>query len=116
MRKELKQWYLYVEKDAVMEMENFKFLVERNEEIILNYFVKGGSSAKAKAINNKIQRFITTNRGTRDREFFTSDLPNIFPQHLKMGFSPKTIFRSSHNFSFIIQKKIVHLHLLFLEH
>ena len=50
MIKELKQWYLDVEKDAVMEMENFKSLVERNEGIIVNYFVKGDTNAKAEAI------------------------------------------------------------------
>jgi hypothetical protein len=78
-----------------MEMENFKSLVERNEEIILNYFVKGGTNAKTESINGKIQRFITTNQSTRDRVFFTSDLPNIFPQHLKMEFSPEKRWHSS---------------------
>jgi hypothetical protein len=99
MKKELKQWHLDVEKDAVMKMENFKSLVEKNERIILNYFVKGDTNAKTEAINGKIQRFITTTQGTRDRDFFTSDLPNIFPQHLKMGFSIITDLQRFHYFS-----------------
>jgi hypothetical protein len=78
MKERLKQWYLEVEKNEVMEMENFKSLVERNETIILNYFVKGDTNAKAEAINSKIQRFIMTNQGTRDREFFYFRLCKLF--------------------------------------
>ena len=78
MRKKLYQWYLEVEKEAVMEMENFKSLVERNEGIIVNYFVKGDTNARAEAINSKIQRFIMMNQGTRDREFFYFRLDKLF--------------------------------------
>jgi len=78
MIKELKQWYLNVENDAVMEMENFKSLVERNEGIILNYFVKGDTNAFAESVNGKIQRFIMTNQGTRDTEFFYFRLAKHF--------------------------------------
>ena len=78
LRKKLKQWYLDVEKEAVMEMDNFKSMVERNEAMILNYFVKGETNAKAEAINSKIQRFIMMNQGTRDREFFYFRLAKLF--------------------------------------
>jgi transposase len=78
LRNSLKQWYIEVETGAVMEMENFKSMVERNEGIILNYFVKGETNAKAEAINSKIQRFIMTNQGTRDREFFYFRLVKLF--------------------------------------
>ena len=78
MRKELQQWYAEVEKEEVMEMENFKSMVERNEGIIINYFVKGDTNAKAETINSKIQRFIMMNQGTRDREFFYFRLTNFF--------------------------------------
>jgi transposase len=78
MRKRLHQWYLEVEKKGVMEMENFKSLVERNEGIIINYFVNGDTNAKAEAINSKIQRFIMMNQGTRDREFFYFRLGKLF--------------------------------------
>jgi transposase len=78
MRESLQQWYLEVEKEGVMEMENFKSLVERHEGIILNYFVNGDTNAKAESINSTIQRFIMTNQGTRDREFFYFRLAKIF--------------------------------------
>jgi len=78
MRKRLKHWYLEVEKEGVMEMENFKSMVERNEGIIINYFVKGDTNAKAENINSKIQRFIMMNQGTRDKEFFYFRLTKLF--------------------------------------
>jgi len=37
--------------------------------LIINYFVKGNTNAKAENINSKIQRFIMMNQGTRDKEF-----------------------------------------------
>jgi transposase len=89
MRKSLNQWYLEVEKEAVMEMENFKSLVERNEGIILNYFVQGDTNAKAEAINSRIQRFIMTNQGTRDREFFYFRLAKHFTSAPQNGRSPR---------------------------
>ena len=44
----------------------------------LNYFVKGKTNVKAEGINSKIQRFITINQGTRDREFFYFRLAKLF--------------------------------------
>ena len=85
LRNLLKQWYLDVETEAVMEMENFKSLVERHEGIILNYFVKGETNAKAEGINSKIQRFITINQGTRDREFFYFRLAKLFTSSPQNG-------------------------------
>jgi len=76
--KELNRWYLQVEKSEVMELENFKSLVQRHQGIILNYFVKGDTNAKAEALNSKIQRFITMNKGTRDIEFFYYRLEKLF--------------------------------------
>lgn len=78
LRNKLQQWYSDVEKEMVMEMENFKSLVERNQQMILNYFVKGETNAKAESINSRIQRFIMTNRGTRDIEFFYFRLAKLF--------------------------------------
>ena len=72
-----------------MEMENFKSLVERHEEIILNYFVKGETNANAEGINSKIQRFITINQGTRDREFFYFRLAKLFILSTQNGSYPK---------------------------
>lgn len=78
MRKILKQWYVEVEKSGVMEMENFKSMIERHESIIINYFLKGDTNAKAENINSKIQRLIMMNQGTRDREFFYFRIAKLF--------------------------------------
>jgi len=45
-------------------------MIESDEEIICNYFNKSETTAKTEAINSKIQRFISLNQGTRDRNFF----------------------------------------------
>jgi transposase len=70
LKKQLQDWMKKVESDNVDEMLNFKSLVERHELPILNYFRFGVTNAVAENINSQIQRFITINQGTRDREFF----------------------------------------------
>ncbi|MFA7672117.1 MAG: transposase [Sphaerochaetaceae bacterium] len=74
----LQEWYKAVDRSEIPEMENFKSLVERNQEMIMNYFVKGETNAIAECINSKIQRFISVNQGTRDREFFYFRIANFF--------------------------------------
>jgi len=74
----LEKWYKAVENSEITEMENFKSLVERNQGMIMNYFVKGETNAIAECVNSKIQRFIASNQGTRDREFFYFRLCNYF--------------------------------------
>jgi hypothetical protein len=66
----LQLWMQQVEQDGVDEMLNFKSLIERNMLPALNYFRFGAANARAVNINRQIQRFITINQGTRDREFF----------------------------------------------
>jgi len=78
MRAELRLWYSEVEKGGVLEMENFSSLVERNEGLILNYFVNGDTNAIAEAMNSKIQRMITMNKGTKNKEFFWHKMKKIF--------------------------------------
>jgi transposase len=68
-QEELRYWYSEVEKAGVMEMENFASLVQRHEGFIVNYFVNGDTNAIAEAMNSKIQRLITLNKGTRNKEF-----------------------------------------------
>ena len=41
MRADLRLWYSEVDKENVLEMENFSSLVKRHEGLILNYFVNG---------------------------------------------------------------------------
>jgi transposase len=76
--KELHQWYEDVETTDVDEMQSFKSMVETNEEIIRNYFINGETNAMAESINSKIQKFIITNNGTRDTDFFFFRLANFY--------------------------------------
>jgi transposase len=69
IRSELQRWYKSVEEYSIEELLNFKSLVERHEGIILNYFLFGKTNANAESLNAKIQRFIQSNKGARDRDF-----------------------------------------------
>ena len=76
--KQLHLWYEDVENTDIDELLNFKHLVETHEEIIRNYFIKGETNAIAEAINNKIQKFVSSNQGTRDRDFFFFRIANYY--------------------------------------
>jgi len=76
--KELHQWYENIEDADIDEMLNFKSMVESNEEYIVNYFIQGETNAMAEGVNSKIQKFISSNQGTRDRDFFFFRLANYF--------------------------------------
>jgi len=76
--KQLHYWYENVEDADIDEMLNFKSLIESNEEYIVNYFIKGETNALAEGINSKIQKFISSNQGTRDRDFFFFRLAKYF--------------------------------------
>lgn len=74
----LHNWYEKVEESQIDEMLNFKSMVESNEEFIVNYFIEGETNALAEGINGKIQQFISSNQGTRDRDFFFFRLANYY--------------------------------------
>lgn len=76
--KELHDWYDMIEDSGIDEMLNFKAMVESNEEYIVNYFLQGETNALAESINGKIQKFISSNQGTRDRDFFFFRLANYY--------------------------------------
>lgn len=78
LKDKLNDWSTKVEKDDIDEMLNFKSLVERNILPIMNYFRFGATNAMAENINSRIQRFVTINQGTRDREFFYFRMRNYF--------------------------------------
>ena len=71
LKTELKTWYKNIEDSVIKDLKNFKSTVERNQEYILNYFSNNGASnAMAENRNSKIKKFINSNQGTRDRDFF----------------------------------------------
>ena len=81
LKPQLQDWYESVEKSDITELLNFKSTVESNEGIILNYFLKGYTNAKAENLNKQIQRFITSNQGTRNLDFFFFRLKLYFANH-----------------------------------
>ncbi len=71
IERELFQWYQDVETSGLKELMNFSSTVERNEDCILNFFYQGGATnAMAENRNGKIKKFINSNQGIRDRDFF----------------------------------------------
>jgi len=63
-------------------------MLRKHEDQILNYFIAGHTNAKAEAINNKIQCFITANQGTRDRDIFYFRLAKHFSAPSQNGIYP----------------------------
>jgi transposase len=76
--KQLHQWYEDVELSDIDELQNFKSLVESNEQYIRNYFISGETNSMAEAINSKIQKLIANNYGTRDQDFFFFRLSQFY--------------------------------------
>ena len=74
----LNQWYSDVKESGIVSMQIFRALVKRHEGLIINYFKQGRTNAMAEAINNKIQRFISTSHGARDLDFFLFRLAIYF--------------------------------------
>ena len=63
-------WYQKVEDIEIPEIQNFADSVRNHEGQILRYFDEGHTNAFAESLNNKIQRFVRSNYGIRDRDFF----------------------------------------------
>ena len=71
LEKGLYQWYEDIEDSGIEELMNFSSTVERNQDYIFNYFYhNGATNAMAENRNGKIKKFINSNQGTRDRNFF----------------------------------------------
>lgn len=77
-KKKLKEWYAEVSKDEIEEMMNFASTVAAHEDTILNYFETGQTNAFAESLNAQIQRFVQSNSGTNDRDFFHFRLKGYF--------------------------------------
>jgi transposase len=78
IERQLITWYDNAEQQKLPEVENLIRLIGSHEEIIMNYFIRGKTNAKAEAMNNKIQKFITANYGVRDKDFFMYRLAHYF--------------------------------------
>ncbi|HNW97741.1 MAG TPA: transposase, partial [Bacteroidales bacterium] len=71
-------WYEAVEDCDIDEMTNFKSLVESNENDILAYFTNGQTNAIAENLNGRIKKFMASNQGVRNRDFFFFRIINFF--------------------------------------
>lgn len=78
IERQLIAWYDNAEQQKLPEVENLIRLISSHEQLIMNYFIKGKTNAKAEAMNSKIQRFITANYGVRDKDFFMYRLAHYF--------------------------------------
>lgn len=77
-KRRLKTWYGKVSTADIEEMKTFASTVSHHEATILNYFETGCTNAFAESINAQIQRFVQSNQGTNDRDFFHFRLKGYF--------------------------------------
>ena len=54
----------------IHEMKNIAYLIKKNIDHIINYFIAKETNAKAEALNQNLQRFINVNYGARNSDFF----------------------------------------------
>lgn len=69
-REALQRWYEKANASNIEEIKNFIHIVKSHEGEIINYFEEGHTNAFAESLNNKIQNFVRSNYGIRDRDFF----------------------------------------------
>ncbi len=77
-KQRLKEWIEKVSMAGIDEMETFASTVRHHQVTILNYFETGQTNAFAESINAQIQRFVQSNQGTTDRDFFHFRLKGYF--------------------------------------
>ena len=68
IKNNLYKWYHKAIK--VKEFESVIKMVRKHEDEILNFFKNGMTSAKAERLNGKIQRFVSSNYGFKNKDFF----------------------------------------------
>jgi len=69
-KKSLDAIYLDAKSSKTPEIINFVSTLKRHEAVILNYFITKQTNAFAESLNAKIQRFVISSFGFRDRQFF----------------------------------------------
>ena len=67
---ELHRWLQKVKETKIKAFQPIVKMFNTHYQDIIRYFEKGLTNAKAENLNGHIQRLITTNFGTRDRNFF----------------------------------------------
>jgi transposase len=78
INRELEQWYNEVKNNNIKEFDATIKMIRKHEDEILNYFSCGHTNAKAERLNGKIQRFLSANYGTKDKDFFMYRIKGYF--------------------------------------
>jgi transposase len=68
-KNKLYAWYSEVKESEIKEFNSVIKMIRKHEDQILNYFLSGHTNANAERLNGKIQRFVSANYGTRDKDF-----------------------------------------------
>ena len=77
-KQSLSNWYKRMDSSQIPELKTFLNTVKNNQASILEYFYEGHTNAFAESLNAKIQRFVASNFGIHNRQFFHFRLAKIF--------------------------------------
>ena len=77
-KQSLFHWYKRMNTSQIPELKTFLHTVKNNQASILEYFYEGHTNAFAESLNAKIQRFVASNFGIHNRDFFHFRLNKIF--------------------------------------
>ena len=69
IKNKLWHWYTQVNESEIKEFFPAAKMIRKHEDEIMNYFLCGHTNANAERLNGKIQRFVSANYGTRDKDF-----------------------------------------------
>jgi len=69
IKNKLYNWYSEVKESEIKEFFSVAKMIRKHEDEIINYFLNGHTNANAERLNGKIQRFVSANYGTRDKDF-----------------------------------------------
>ena len=78
IRDRLWEWYQQVKVSEIEDFTSVIKMIRKHEDLILNYFQRGHTNANAERLNGKIQRFVSANYGTRDKNFSLYRIANYF--------------------------------------
>ena len=62
-------WLESLEKSNIKQFMSCSKMIQKHEDIIINYFKNPQTNANAERLNGKIQRFLSNSYGSRDIDF-----------------------------------------------
>jgi transposase len=75
-KNKLYKWYEHAK--LMPEFDSVSKMIRKHESEILNFFILGLTNAKAENLNGKIQRFVSSNYGIKDKDFLLFRLAYFF--------------------------------------